>query len=224
MQRTPPTGTRAVIIGNGPSVDVISPTFWREAQEDTSCLLVGTNRALCLVALQGVRLDAVVLRDTYRGFWQDQQLCCRYHNELWKPAACWRVGPAASRVTFCDEFVRTAPGWQYEIVRDKNDEYAVMTQSTVVLFAAGWAWLHGCRDIGLVGFDYRPGRPKMLEPYESTPQRWLGQYEKPVPDYIERQCKRSRAAVESHGGRLVNLSSGSLVRGLPLCSTTDFLR
>ena len=98
-------------------------------------LLVGTNRVLCFAALQGISWDALVLRDTYRNLWHDQRWGAKYHDELWKSARAWKVGPADRRVTHCDEFVRQADGWQFERRTDANGEAAVMRNASVVLTA-----------------------------------------------------------------------------------------
>ena len=48
--RHPPAGTRAVIVGNGPSVDAMPAAFWREAARDPECMVTGTNRTMAFVA------------------------------------------------------------------------------------------------------------------------------------------------------------------------------
>ena len=220
MQRTPPTASRAVIVGNGPSVDVMPPDFWRGVEADDDCMLIGTNRALCLCALRGARFDALVIRDTYRNLWHRQERGAKYHEELWKPCPCWKVGPSHARVTHCDEFVRMAPDWQFERALDRSDEAAVMKQSSVVLMAANWAWLQGAREIALVGVDYAPGsdgqaHAAMIAPWGGESPGWEGQYDKPVPAGVERQFARAVTAVRSAGGRMVNFSPGSRLGSVP---------
>jgi hypothetical protein len=220
MQRTPPTASRAVLVGNGPSVDVMPPDFWRGVEADPDCMLIGTNRALCLCALQGARFDALVLRDTYRNLWQKQEWGAKYHQELWKPHPCWKVGPSHARVTHCDEFVRMAPNWQFERALDRDCEAAVMKQSSVVLMAANWAWLQDAREIALVGVDYRPGpngqaHAAMIAPWGDKSPGWEGQYDRPPPAAIERQFATAVTAVRSARGRMVNFSPGSRLSSVP---------
>jgi len=228
MRRTPPTGQRAVIVANGPSVDAIPPAFWRGCEEDDSLLLIGTNRSLCLCALQGVRLDAAVIRDVYRNLWYKQEWGCRYHDELWKPYPCYKVGPAHSRYTHCDEFVRFLPGWQGERVYDHNHEAATMKQSSVALMAANWAWFQGCTKIAFVGVDYCSSEghahAEMIPPWCGQSPGWEGQYDKPVPASIERDFRVAREAVEAHDGSMVNLSPGTRLEAVPLAGAMDWLR
>ncbi len=204
-QRRAPRQGRAVIVGNGSSVDDMPPAFWRDcARHDV--MLIGTNRVLCFASLANVTLDVLVIRDTYRNLWHDQRVGARYHDELWKPHPAWKVGPADRRVTHCDQFVRQAGRWQFEPALDANGEIAVMKNSSVVLMAANWATLHGARNIALVGVDYRGPHARMIAPYAARSPGWEGQYDKPVHEAIERQFAAAAAAIESQGGRLVNLS------------------
>ncbi|MBT3201165.1 MAG: hypothetical protein HN350_14785 [Phycisphaerales bacterium] len=198
----------AVIVANGSSVDQMGAEFWRRCERD-DVLLVGTNRALCFKTLQGVRLDAMVIRDTYRDLWRDQKFGEIYHRDFWRPASCWKVGPADRRVTHCDQFVRQAPGWQGGPVADRNGELAVMKNSSVAIMAANWAWLQGARTICLVGVDYCGGHGAMLDPFAAASPGWEGQYDKPVSAAIERQFARSAEAIQSSGGVIVNFSSSS---------------
>jgi len=210
-------GTRpntAVIIGNGGSVDTVPRAFWARC-EAPDVLLAGTNRALCFEALRGVRLDAMVIRDSYRNLWHRQEWGERYHEELWKPAECWKVGPAHRRVAHCDEYVRFVDGWQPRPERDRNGELAVMKNSSVVLMAANWAYLRGARKIFLIGVDYRERHARMIGPYELQSPGWEGQYDRPVPDYIERQFGKAARAVERAGGRVVNLSPDTKLTSVP---------
>jgi hypothetical protein len=214
MQRTGFSPERAVIVGNGSSVDAMPPAFWRACQQPGT-VLVGTNRVLCFRRLQDVAFDALVIRDTYRNLWHDQAVGIRYHEELWKPAACWKVGPADRRVTHCDEFVRFAPGWQHRRVVDANGEAAVMMQSSVVLMAANWAWLEGARELYLIGVDYCGPHAEMIEPYGGRSVGWEGQYDKPVPEAIVRQFGQAVSAVRRLGGRILNLSANSSLQAVP---------
>ncbi|MDP6546111.1 MAG: hypothetical protein QGH60_19195 [Phycisphaerae bacterium] len=198
----------AVIVANGSSVDEMTEGFWRRCG-GADVLLVGTNRALCFKALKGVRLDAAVIRDTYRDLWSDQKFGEAYHRDFWKPADCWKVGPADRRVTHCDQYVRQAPGWQGRAIVDRNGEQAVMKNSSVAIMAANWAWLQGCRTIGLVGVDYCGSHAVMTEPFAGASPGWEGQYDRPVPIAIERQFSRAAAAVESAGGVFANFSPSS---------------
>jgi len=182
--------------------------FWRACGR-RGVLLVGTNRALCFKALRGVRLDAMVIRDTYRDLWHDQRFGETYHRDFWKPADCWKVGPSDRRVTHCDQFVRQAPGWQDRPTPDRNGELAVMKNSSVAIMAANWAWLKGAREIYLLGVDYHGPHAAMVEPYRCASVGWEGNYERPVPTGIEEQFARAAVAVESAGGVLWNLSPDS---------------
>lgn len=209
-----------MIVANGSSVDAMPPAFWRAARR-AGCMLVGTNRALAFASLQGVTLDAMVLRDRYDRLWADADVCCRYHDELWKPFAGWKVGPATMRVAHCDEFVRFAGPWQPRRVPDENGEAAVMAQSTVALMAANWAWLCGAREIFLVGVDYGGPHARMLGPYGAadtgnTAQYTCGGASRPAPRCIERQFAEAVSAVEALGGRMVNLSATTRLRAVPV--------
>jgi len=204
---------RAVIVGNGGSVDRMPRAFWRLCQ-GSDVLLVGTNRALCFTALRDVRLDAMVIRDTYRDLWHRQEVGEQYHRELWQPAQCRKVGPADRRYTHCDEYVRFAGPWQHRPDRDSNGELAVMKNSSVVLMAANWAWLRGVRRIFLAGVDYHGGHAEMIEPYGAESPGWEGLYDKGVPKATERQFRRAVEAVESAGGRMTNLSPSTRLQAV----------
>lgn len=210
----PPGAPRAVIVGNGPSVDEMGPAFWRCVARDADCMLIGTNRALCLHATQNVRWDALVIRDAYRDLWRDVRWGARYHDELWKPHPAWKVGPAGERVTHCDEFLRFEGPWRTRRETDRNGEAVVMSNPSVVLMAANWAWLAGARLIELVGVDYTGRYAQMIEPYQSQSPPWSGLYEAPVPAGIERQFAAAVAAVASAGGEMVNLSPGTKLRAV----------
>jgi len=205
----PPPAARALIVGNGPSVDEVGPAFWRRVDAAADIMLVGTNRALCLRATRGVRWDALVIRDAYRDLWRDPALGARYHDQLWKPHPAWKVGPAAERVTHCDEFLRFEGPWRHTIERDANDEAAVMANPSVVLMAGNWAWLRGARELLLVGVDYRGGHARMLPPFDRVEAAPAGRYDGPVPERITRAFRAARDAVKAAGGRMLNLSPRS---------------
>ena len=215
-------------MGNGPSVDAMPPGFWRGCQEDDALLLVGTNRALCIIALQGVRFDALAIRDTYRALWVGKELGCQYHEQLWRPYDCWKVGPAFCRVTHCNEFVRQAGPWQHTRVVDRNREAVVMRNHSVVLMAANWAWLQGARDIAFAGVDYCPGpegqlHAAMLAPWGQAGRRGQDAYAKQIPDCTVRECREAVAAVSAAGGRLVNVSPGTRLEAVPCADAMEWL-
>ena len=207
--KAPPGAPRAVIVGNGPSVDEMGPAFWRRVDADPDILLVGTNRALCLRATRNVRWDALLIRDAYRDLWLDVTWGARYHDQLWKPHPAWKVGPAAERVTHCDEFLRFDGPWRYNLEVDANGEAVVMANPSVVLMAANWAWLHGARELLLVGVDYRGGYARMLPPFDRADIGAAGQYDGPVPGRVARRFLHARQAVRAAGGTMLNLSPRS---------------
>jgi len=208
----------AVIVANGSSVDEMPEDFWARCQRD-DVLLVGTNRALCFIRLQGVRLDAMVIRDTYRDLWSDQKFGEMYHRDFWKPAGCWKVGPSDRRVTHCDQYVRQASGWADRSNADRNGELAVMKNSSVAIMAANWAWLQGSRAIGLVGVDYRGAHAAMIELFAGACPGWQGQYDRPVRPGIERQFAEAARAIDAGGGALMNFSPSSRLAAV---STADW--
>lgn len=222
MNRVPPTGRRAVIVGNGPSVDLVPPAAWG-ALHDRGWLLVGTNRALVFSALQGVSLDAMILRDGYRDLWLDKTVAWNYHQRFWKPFTGWKAGPANDRVSACDEFLRFEPGWQYESVRDANRERAVMRQSSVVLMAANWAWLCGVRYIAFLGVDYTGGDCAAMIPGYAVSTGWEGRYAKMVPEAVERQFSAAVSAVTAGGGSMANLSRGTHLKAVPTAELENIL-
>ncbi|KPK79012.1 MAG: hypothetical protein AMJ81_13945 [Phycisphaerae bacterium SM23_33] len=196
------------------------PAFWSRLagmQGDRGCLLIGTNRVLCLKSLRDVRWDVLVIRDGYRDLWLDPEWGTRYHEELWKPHPVWKVGPANERVTHCDEFVRFEPGWQGQRVLDHNKEAAVMQNPSVVLMAANWAWLQGARELLLVGVDYHGGHARMRPPYAAAETGWAGQYDGCVPERIESYFRAAREGVKAGGGRMLNLSTASRLKALGRC-------
>ncbi|MBL7133523.1 MAG: hypothetical protein ISS78_05445 [Phycisphaerae bacterium] len=213
-QRQAPRQGRAVIVGNGSSVDAMPPAFWRDCGRH-DVMLIGTNRVLCFASPAGAAFDVLVIRDTYRNLWHDQRIGARYHDELWKPHAAWKVGPADRRVTHCDQFVRQAGEWQFESAPDANGEIAVMKNSSVVLMAANWAYLQGAREIALVGVDYHGRHATMVDPYGAQSPGWEGQYDRPVHESIERQFAAAVAAIQSQGGRMVNLSPNTRLGAVP---------
>lgn len=240
MPKASPSGKRGVIVANGPTVDDMGlpaaeerggaprpSAFWKAVAAEADCLLIGTNRVLCIESARCVRWHALVIRDGYRDLWHDQKWGARYHQQLWKPHPAWKVGPANERVTHCDEYVRPADGWQHERVLDHNREAAVMKNPSVALMAANWAWLQGCREIFLVGVDYRPGpdgraHARMIPPYDTQEPGWAGQYApQAVPERIEKYYRQAVAAVEAAGGSLLNLSPGSRLKAVPQADWQD---
>ncbi len=205
--------SRAVIVGNGGSVDSLGEAFWRVCRQ-AGTLIVGTNRALAMAALQDVRLDAMVIRDRYRSLWHDQRFGEQYHRDLWIPSTCRKVGPAQVRVTHCDEYLRFTGGWQGERQVDRNGEAAVMKNDSVVLMACNWAWLQGARELVLVGVDYCGRHASLIPPYNSADIGLRGQYDEPVGKGIERQFASMRDAVTAGGGSVVNVSSGTRLAAL----------
>jgi hypothetical protein len=192
------------------------PAFWQWVEQTPQTIIVGTNRAPVLSVLQGRRLDVLVIRDTYRQLWLESHIGWKFHEEFWKPSVAYRVGPAHARYAHCDEFVRMVPGWQLVDVRDGNNERAVIQNDTVVLMAANFAWLCGCREIVLAGVDYTGGDcATMIRGYERS-TGLEGRYEKPVPAPIERQFAEAFASVQGAGGRMVNVSPGSRLQAVPL--------
>lgn len=203
-----PSGTRAVIVGNGGSVDLMPPEFWT-----MDCLYIGTNRALCMKAMQGVRLDAVVIRDTYGVLWAESAVGWHYHQNYWKPCGAYKVGPSFARYTYCDEFVRQEDGWQFSENRDHNREAAVMRNGSVIIMAANVAFHWGVREFFVTGIDYHGRHAAMLDGYDvNTGNAWV--YDKPVDPIIEKQFRVMREAVESTGGRVWNCSQGSKLQAL----------
>jgi len=213
--RSPPAAGRAVVVGNGPSVDAMPPEFWRTCQGRADTVLVGTNRALCLKALRDVRLDVLVIRDNYRNLWHEPRWGALYHEQLWKPAGAWKVGSTCSRMTHCDEYVRLADGWQAKRQLDANGEAAVMLQTTVALMAANYAWLQGAREIFLIGVDYHGPHAEMIEPYARQSPGWESQYDRSVPDRVEQQFSVAAGAIAEAGGAIANLSPDTKLRAVP---------
>lgn len=218
MSRNPPSALGALILGNGSSLDRMPASFWSGAaamQRAGTLMIVGTNRCLVMSTLfaHDVRLDAVVIRDSYHCLFLDSAVASAYH-ELWRACPAWRVGPAEDRTTDCDEFVRQVPGWQPEISLDQNREAAVCRNHSVVLSAANWAWLHGARVLMLLGVDYRGGFAHLRPPYTHAAIGWQGLYDRPVPPAIEREFSAARQAILDAGGSIVNLSPDSALQAI----------
>jgi hypothetical protein len=221
MRRSAPTGRRAVIVGNGSSVDRLPSAAWGMFQADEECIVVGTNRALCFEALRDIRLDAMVIRDRCRNLWYPQDWGIRYEQELWNPTESWKVGK--DRTVNCDEFVRFVPTWQDVRVLDENREAAVLLQNSVVLMAANWAWLQGARELLLVGVDYCGRHARMIPPFRDAPMSWRGHYDRPVAESIEREFASAVASVESLGGTMVNISESTKLKAVPKATWKDAL-
>jgi len=212
--RQRPTGQVALVLGNGPSIDSVPPTFWSALRRVPDLLMVGTNRCLAFAALRCMTLHAVVIRDTYRNLWHDPRWGIRYHEELWKPCPAWKVGPADRRVTHCDQFLRFEGSWQERPVLDANREAAVLANSSVCLMAANWAFFQGCRRIYFLGLDYHSGHPRMVSPYDRAEEGWQGQYDRPPPERVEEQFAAAARALRRLGGHLWNLSPRSRLQAV----------
>ncbi len=197
-----------MIIGNGSSVDLMPPEFWQQ-----DLLNIGTNRALCITALQGVRLDAVVIRDCWSCLWKDQKVARRFNWKVWQPADVYKVGPAEMRWTQANEYVRQVKGWRYEEERDHNNEAAVMKNGSVVLMACNVAWHWGVREFVLTGVDYQGRHARMLDGFNVDTGHG-DYYDKPAPPMVERQFGEMRAAIEAGGGSIVNVSPGTKLDAL----------
>lgn len=170
-------------------------------------MYIGTNRALCMTSMQGVRLDAMIIRDTYRSLWHKLEIGWQYHEDYWKPYKGYKVGPSDRRTVHCDEFVRQVPGWQYEEDRDHNNEAAIARNVSVVIMASNVAWLWGVRDFQLVGVDYCGGMARMEGMYNVSTGH-DARYSRPVPPSIEIAFRHMREAIEK-GGSVVNCSPGT---------------
>ena len=202
--------------------------FWDGVQNEPDCMLIGTNRALCIIAVQGVRFDAMCIRDRYTQLWLDQKLGWQYHHDFWMPFVGWKVGPAHARVAHCDEFVRLDGPWKHEREIDRSREYAVMANHSVVLMAANWAWLQGVRDIALVGVDYGPGpdgalHAAMIPPWGIAPRRGQDVYKSQIPECTVLECRNAAAAVAAAGGRVVNVSPGTRLKAVPTGDAMEWL-
>jgi len=211
MIARPTITTPAIIVGNGPSVDEMPPEFWQQG-----AAYIGTNRCLVLAACQDVPWRAIVMRDSYRSMWGQQDIGWRYHQQCWIPAAAYKVGSASDRGPHCDEYVKQTASWHAELSFTRDGEMQVMKNSSVVLMATNWAWLCGARDIRLIGVDYRmPHHARMIEPWASEPMGRKGNYERPVPTGIERQFADAVAGIHAGGGTIVNCSPGTKLQAVP---------
>ncbi|GAG32543.1 unnamed protein product, partial [marine sediment metagenome] len=108
--------------------------------------------------------------------------------------------------------IRQIKGWQFEDVRDHNNEAAVMKNPSVVIMAANVAWLWGVRDFQLVGVDYHGGMAKMLPGFDVS-TGYDARYDKPVPKIVERYFTEMREAIET-AGTVVNVSPGSKLKAI----------
>jgi len=219
LMKKPPCAEGALILGNGSSIDRMMPPFWdhvRGMQSAGRLMIVGTNRCLALSSLftHSIRLDAAVIRDSYHNLFLEPRYANAYH-ELWRAFDGWRVGPSEDRTTDCDQFVRQVASWQPADCRDANGEMAVMKNSSVVLSAVNWSFLHGAREIALLGVDYCGSFAHMRPPYGGAEIGWRGVYDRPVPGPIEKQFAAALIGVQAAGGSLVNLSDGSELRAVP---------
>ncbi|MCE5280090.1 MAG: hypothetical protein ABFD92_09220 [Planctomycetaceae bacterium] len=221
MAKCAPSAGTAVIVGNGSSVDSAPESFWRRCIAGGT-MLIGTNRVLCSRTLAHLPWHALVIRDTYRNLWHDQRWGAKYHQELWKPCPAWKVGPACSRVTHCDQFLRFEDGWQAEAVFDSNGEAAVMKNPSVVLMAANWAWLQGARRIVLAGVDYGGGHLDMIDPYNVS-TGLEGRYAPPPGACIERAFAHAASVVGALGGTLVSVSHGTRLEAIEVVAWDDAL-
>jgi hypothetical protein len=212
---------KALIVGNGPSVGQIDPT-WREALAGGGILLVGVNRVLALEATWNLRFDALLIRDCWRRLWDDPALARRYHG-IWQRHSARKLGPAGQRITRCDEFLRFRPGWQIRAARDANGELAVMQAPTAILAAANWAWLQGATRIGLIGVDYAGSYPPRIEPFARHLPDSARQYALPVRPEVESAFAAALRAVRQNGGMIWNLSHQSRLRAIPRIEWTDLL-
>ena len=201
---------RAVIVGNGSSVDAMPPEFWDQSHVS----FIGTNRVLVARALSHVRWDALVIRDSYRELWVNQDHGWHYHRDHWKPATAYKVGPFEDKCTHCNEYVRQVDGWQGEDKRDEDGNRLTMLNTSVVIMAINWAWLMGCREFCLVGVDYCGSHFEMEGKYQIEPRRGQLCYEKRVPERIEKEFREVHSAIYQDGGLIWNSSPGSKLRAI----------
>ncbi len=213
--------TKALIVGNGPSVGQIGPAG-SKALAEAGILVVGVNRVLALESTCRLRFDALLIRDSWRRLWDDPALARRYHR-IWQRHGAHKLGPAGQRITRCDEFLRFRPGWQVHAVRDANDELAVMQAPTAVLTAANWAWLQGASRIGLIGVDYAGSYPPRIEPFSRHLPDSARQYSLPVRPEVESAFAAAGRTIRQHGGSIWNLSQQSRLRAIPRIAWADLL-
>lgn len=205
---------KAVIFGNGPSLDHMPQAFWSACKSE-NLLLAGSNRALVLRSCQDLDWDVLFLRDPYRRLWLDQRLGEAYHETLWKPCPVWKVAPASNRSTWCDEYMQPGPAWA-------DDDAGRRTPASVVLLAAQWLWQRGIRHLFLVGVDYRGGHAQMREPF-NAPTRGKAGCRDEMFDRVFEQFRRATAYIQSEGGSLRNLSPHSALPYVPALAIESFL-
>lgn len=224
MSRRASTGMTAIIIGNGSSVDMMDATFWSDARR-RGAVLVGTNRALVIASLQGIELDAMVLRDQYLRLWADQDLGAKYHDEHWKTFGGWTVGNAQQRVAHCDEFIRCEGDFALTKEEDRNGESRVCGNASVVLMATNWSWIEFADRIALVGVDYKGAHATMIDPYNvDTGNRDAYEDKTAAPLCIEREFGAVAKAIRGNGGRIWNLSKRTLLKSIPRGTPDDLWR
>lgn len=216
MSTRPDISGPCVIVGNGPSVDVVTPEFWKQP----GVAYIGTNRCLVLSAVQNIKWTAIVIRDNYRNMWAEKDDGCLYHTQCWIPCKSYKVGASHDRAVHCDEYVRQLPGFQLTQKFDNNREMGIMRNSSVVLMAMNFAWLCGSRDIRLIGVDYHSSaegaqHAKMIEPWASKLMGKKGHYERAVPAGIERQFKNATKSIVEAGGTIINCSPGTKLQAVP---------
>ncbi|MCE5277192.1 MAG: hypothetical protein ABFD92_16815 [Planctomycetaceae bacterium] len=212
--KRPTSCLRAVVIGNGSSVDALPPEAWRVLDVRGPLWRIGTNRALVFSALANVRLDVLVLRDRPRRFWLDQRWGSLYEQQFVIPfsrSGGWVVGH--DRTAYADEHVCFAKDWQSSCP-ESPDGLWVMHNSSAVLMAVNWAWLCGCRDIAMIGVDYCGPHAAMIERWSGAEMAYQGLYDKPVPPHIEKDFAFAANAITDEGGRLVNLSAKSALKAV----------
>jgi len=200
-----------LIVGNGPSVDQMPRKFWQDWQGR----IIGTNRSLVVKALQGVDVEAVVIRDRSTQLWVDQSLGSKYKT-LWKSSDAHRVITESARNLPFDEMLTFVAGWQVSPPDTSRSKPVtkVMKSGSVVLAAANWAWCCGVREIYLIGVDYHGGHAKMIPPFDADTRGSGGC----LPEHkhvIEKEFSEAVAAVEYRCGSLVNLSQNSQLRAVP---------
>ena len=217
-ERTSIRTRRAVIIGNGGSVDVVPPEFWRRP----GWLLVGTNRALVFRALEHRRPDVMVARDRWDPLWvTGKHIGKKYYREYWEPFGgrkvaeelCWGGDHEV-------DYVRQEPGWQVVSDFNRDNVGSVMENASVVLMAVNWAFHQGVREFELIGVDYFGGHAEIIPPFDKY-DTGGGRYEKrlkkhdKIPPFIERQFAEMVRGVETGGGSIVNRSPGTRLQSVP---------
>ncbi len=203
----------AIILGNSAGLDRMPEAFW-EVFRDSRVMRVGTNRALALRVCRALDFDALVLRDSYRQLWLDQELGSLYHETLWKPSRAWKVAPDTNRHSWCDEYIQLEPEAQ-------TDPPGFPAQNdSVVLSATLWTWRQGVRRIHLAGVDYRTGHAAMVEPYDAPTRGDTGC--RPARfSHVAGQFSQAASAIRAGGGRLRNLSPRSRLQEPPAATVDD---